>query len=249
MDEGDWRGYLSAFHDERSGVTERVLTRCAGDPYGWLTEPLETTTGWIVDLACGSAPTRDRLPGHRWVGVDGSAGELAVAAARGRGPLVRADAEALPFAGGSADVVCAAMSLQLLTPLDGVLARVRRVLRPDGLLAALVPARLGFDPRGLPAWARVLRALGVRGQSWPNPGACDGLGGLLAERGFRVLSSRRRVFGFPVDSAEALGTLLDGLYLPDTSPERIAAARESLAAWARPGRRLPIPLRRVLARP
>lgn len=245
-DEG-WQRYITAFHDEKPGITERVLSRVDGSPYGWLAEPLQDTTGWIVDVGCGSAPTREHLAGQRWVGMDVSAGELTEAAAASRQPLVQARANALPLGDGAADAVCAAMALQVVTPLTDVLAEIARVLRPGGVLAALVPAGLGFSPRGWLGWARVLRALGVAGQPWPNPDACDGVAAVLARHGFRVLSSERRTFAFPIDTDESATLLIDSLYLPDTNSDRIATAKHTLGSSG-PGRSLPLPLRRVVAR-
>lgn len=54
-------------------------------------------------------------------------------------PDVVADEEALPFAPASLDLVVSALALQSANDLPGVLAQVRRALRPDGLfLAALL---------------------------------------------------------------------------------------------------------------
>lgn len=248
MTDAEWQRYLAAFHRDRPGVTERVLSRLPGSPYLWLVEQLPEVAGWVVDLACGSAPTRELLVEHRWVGVDVSASELAAAVAAGRGPLVQARADALPFGDGAVDAVCSAMALQVVTPLDGVLAEIRRALQPGGVLVALVPDRLGVSPRGWLGWALVLRALGVTSQPWPNPHACDGLAGILARHGFAVVSTARRTFPFPLDTAESAALLVDSLYLPGISADRVAAAKHTLGTRVRPGRSLPLPLRRVVAR-
>lgn len=58
--------------------------------------------------------------------------------AQGDGPNVVADAEALPFAEGSLDLVVSALSLQLANDLPGALVQLRRALKPDGLLLAAV---------------------------------------------------------------------------------------------------------------
>jgi len=47
-----------------------------------------------------------------------------------------ADPEALPFAPASLDLVVSALALQTVNDLPGVLAQIRRALRPDGLLLA-----------------------------------------------------------------------------------------------------------------
>jgi len=58
------------------------------------------------------------------------------------GPTVAADAEALPFAEGSLDLVVSGLSLQLANDLPGALIQLRRALKPDGLLIAAI---LGGD--------------------------------------------------------------------------------------------------------
>jgi len=57
--------------------------------------------------------------------------------ARGK-PFVTADEEALPFRDGSLDLVVSGLALHFANDLPGVLAQIRRALKPDGLfLAAL----------------------------------------------------------------------------------------------------------------
>ncbi|KUO14532.1 class I SAM-dependent methyltransferase [Streptomyces dysideae] len=251
MNEENWRRFLSGYHDTRPGITERLVHLADESPYAWLAEPLHSYAGTVLDLACGSAPMRVRLPDARWVGVDASAGELASAAQLGRGPVVRADATALPVRSASADAVCASMCLPVLTPLPQVLGEVRRVLRPGGTLAALVPAQSGLSASGALAWARVMYGLRAVRQPWPNPEARDGLAELLRGAGFRVRSDQRHVFArqpaLHLDTPDAVAMLVDGLYLPRLTGRRARAAKQALAAWARPGRRLELPLRRVVA--
>ena len=93
----NWRNYLATFHPERAGVTEAVLSRAlAGDhsPYRWLARAVSATATVVVDLACGSGPMSRELaqPGRTVIGLDLSEHELALAAERGPGPWVRADA-------------------------------------------------------------------------------------------------------------------------------------------------------------
>lgn len=247
MDERHWRRYIAAYHDARPGITERLFHLADALPYAWLAEPLRSTQGTVLDLACGSAPTRDLFADRDWLGVDSSAGELAEATRRGRGPLVRASADALPVASHSMGAVCAAMCLPILTPLPHVLGEIRRVLRPGGTLAALVPAQSGLSASGLLGWARVMTTLRAVRQPWPNPHARDQLPILLRRSGFVVRSNERQVFSLALDVPEDTALLVDALYLPHLTASRAAAAKRALAGWARPGRRLELPLRRVVA--
>jgi SAM-dependent methyltransferase len=247
-DQQRWRRYLTTFHSTHAGITEQLFNHLDSSPYEWLVQPLlHDETGLILDLACGSAPTRAQLPRHRWVGMDTSPAELAAAAATGRGPLVRAQAGGLPLPDRSVRAVCAAMCLQVITPLTQTLGEVSRVLQPGGTLTALVPARLGLNPAGWLGWLRVLRAVGVLDPPWPNPGARDGLAQILRNHGFTIRADERRTFTLRLLTPDTMALLIDSLYLPDTDPNRIAKAKHILAGWTRPGRQLPLPLRRVIA--
>lgn len=139
------------------------------------------------------------------------------------------------------------MCLPVLTPLPQVLDEIRRVLRPGGTLAALVPCQSGLSAAGLLGWARVMTSLRTVRQPWPNPRARDGLAPLLRRSGFLVRSDERRVFILAVDSADAASLLVDALYLPNLTERRAETAKRALTRWARPGRRLELPLRRVVA--
>src|SRR3712207_1217115 len=109
-DSQSWRHYLDTFHRERAGVTEAVLSRAlAGDhsPYRWLARAVSSQARTVLDLACGSGPMSRELAdsGRTVVGLDLSSAELALAAAQGPGPWVRADALRLPLGEESLDAV------------------------------------------------------------------------------------------------------------------------------------------------
>ena len=245
-----WPRYLAQYHADRPGITELILARAVDrrgkQPYRWLAEALDAAPDPVLDLACGSAPTRALQPRHAWLGVDASAAELAVATGFGRGPVVVARADQLPLGDDSMGAVCAAMCLPVLTPLDAVLAELRRVLRPGGILVALVPSRIGLN-RSVLSWWQAMRALSIRTPPWPNPHARDGVSTVLRAHGFVVDASERRVFWREIPGPEAAAQVVDGLYLPGVEAERRAAATQALSVSAGPGRRLPFPLRRVIA--
>lgn len=94
----------------------------------------------VVDLGCGTGDmcVLAAGAGARVIGVDFAARMLATALQR-RVParLVRADAEALPLASGSASVVTSAFALRNFVTIERVLAEAARVLIPGGRLALL----------------------------------------------------------------------------------------------------------------
>lgn len=242
--------YLRAFHRQRPGITQAVLdqARDAGiTPYQWLAKAVPAT-GRTLDLACGSAPVRPALPsGHRYLGADRSPQELAEALTRGASALVRADAAALPLADGSLDTVVCSMALMILQPLDQVLAEIRRVLRPGGTLAALVPTDAGSDTRAARLLGRTL--LGTRRlPQCPNTPALRRPAGLLAAHGLRLLADETRRFAYPLRDRAAADLLLDSLYLPGLTDAAQRRARHFAHAAAALRVSAPIPIRRLLAR-
>ena len=92
--------------------------------------------GLCLDLGCGSGQYFDVLAatGRTVVGLDRSADQLRIARGRSR-QIVRGDAAALPFAGGTFPAVA---TMWLSTDVDDfavVLAEAARVLEPGGRLA------------------------------------------------------------------------------------------------------------------
>lgn len=112
----------------------------------------------VLEVGCGSAPCARWLVtnGARAVGLDLSAGMLRYATAGNdqsgvRVPLVRANAEFLPFANEVFDIACSAFgAVPFAADLDAVLSEVARVLRPAGtwVFAVTHPMRWIFpdDP-------------------------------------------------------------------------------------------------------
>jgi SAM-dependent methyltransferase len=137
-----WDADAAAYHEEHGeflGVSDFV----------WCPESLreedvellgDVANKDILEVGCGSAPCGRWLADHgaRVVAFDLSAGMLRYAAAANEAtgtavPLVRANAERIPFASASFDIACSAFgAVPFVADLDRLLREVARVLRPGG---------------------------------------------------------------------------------------------------------------------
>lgn len=94
----------------------------------------------VLDLGCRTgALARHFLEGNAVVGMDVDASALARAAERGIEGVQANVEEPLPFDDGSFDAVVAGELLEHLQFPDALVAEVRRVLRPGGVLVGSVP--------------------------------------------------------------------------------------------------------------
>ena len=94
----------------------------------------------VLDLGCRSgALTRHFLEGNSVVGLDVDATALEKAAALGIEPVRANVEEPLPFEDGSFDAVVAGELFEHLQFPDALVAEIRRVLRPGGVLVGSVP--------------------------------------------------------------------------------------------------------------
>lgn len=245
-----WSDYLRDFHDARPGVTEAVFVHAAdrevGTPYDWLVQCVPGPLGSVLDLACGNAAVQPRLGRHAsYLGVDRSSAELEQARRLGRGPVVEGDLLDLPLNDACVDLAVSSMGLMLVQPVEQALAEVRRVLRPGGRLALLLPAVWPLHPRDLPVLLRLSRALHGPG-SMPQQLGRRRVRRTLRAAGLQVLSLENRRFPFEVVSADDAGLAVRALYTPGRTPEQLSAAEHALLG--RHGKAtLPVPLLRVLA--
>jgi malonyl-CoA O-methyltransferase len=150
-------GRASARYDAAAAlqaqVREELLSRL---------DVLDTPPAVVVDLGAGTgaatAVLKRRFPRAQVIAVDAAAGMLEQVGRRSRfwRPLrrVQADAAALPLRDASVDLVFSSLMLQWCHPPDAVLAELRRVLKPRGLLLLS-----SFGPSTLQelrqAWAQV----------------------------------------------------------------------------------------------
>jgi len=99
---------------------------------------------------------------------------------------VIADEEALPFADNALDLAVSALALQAVNDLPGVLAQIRRALKPDGLfLAALLGGDTLIELRQSFAMAESELDGGVSPRVAPFADLRD-MGGLLQRAGFAL---------------------------------------------------------------
>jgi ubiquinone/menaquinone biosynthesis C-methylase UbiE len=129
-----WTAYLTAFHQDRPGITEEILgaSRSAWqNPYEWLLEVISEDEN-LLDVACGSAPLLQAGWKSTWIGVDRSPAELARARANGAGNLVNAEARHLPFGNRQFTAVSCSMALMLLAPWTTVSPKSLGCLHPEG---------------------------------------------------------------------------------------------------------------------
>src|SRR5215468_11585632 len=134
-----------------------------------------------VDLGTPGEEVRTSLCGLGAVGMIVGADVFA----RAR-PFVVADEEALPFRDAGLDLVVSALSLQLDNDLPGVLAQIRRALKPDGLfLAALLGGDTLIELRQSFAMAESELDGGLSPRVAPFADLRD-MGGLLQRAGFAL---------------------------------------------------------------
>lgn len=91
----------------------------------------------VLDVGCGEGELARHLPEGAWVGVDSSPTMLAEAP----GPVVEADATALPYPDASFGSLALLYVLYHLPDPARALAEAHRVLRPGGLVAVAAPNR------------------------------------------------------------------------------------------------------------
>ena len=253
-DEVNWRSYLADFHRERAGIAEAVLSRAlAGDhsPYRWLARAVSVDAKIVVDLACGSGPMSRELaqPGRTVIGLDLSEYELALAADRGPGPWIRADALTLPFRDESVDVITSSMGLVVVTPLHSGWSRRRRgSCDPGGVLAGIAPALRPLRPRDLRVLSRINGRLRTKPQ-FPGPVELTGFNKTLALHGLRRVEDGRERYRFSIRTRADAELVMSALYLPNTRWSRVERAIEYLEdrLEKREVVEVAIPMRRIVA--
>ncbi len=132
-------------------------------------------SGWLPDLS-------DQLVAEK---IAASTRRFAPFLGDGR-PAAVIDDEVLPLRDASADLIVSVLNLQFANDVPGILAQIRRALRPDGLfLAALVGGQSLQELRACLTEAELAEAGGVSPRVAPFAEVRD-LGALLQRAGFAL---------------------------------------------------------------
>lgn len=245
----NWDEYLAGFHQDRPGITERILSRSVDShgatPYEWVTESIPDE-GLVVDVACGSAPLWSPQLAGRYLGIDVSDAELELARRRGAHPVARGSAEDLPVDDGAAAAVVCTMALMLLPDLPAALREVRRVLSPNGILIATVPVN-PTAAKDLVFGAGLLHAAGGS-FGYRNDAVLRRARQLFADQGLKIIDDTRCTYRFDLTADDAADDAAASLYLRGHQAARERKVARYLRRAARRGRSMPVPIRRILAR-
>ena len=142
--------YLNAFHRRMPGITSEIMlglrTNDGRTSYDVVADRIAgAQPANVLDIGCGDgellAAMHARLPAAALAGIDLSAEELALAAARAgcEADLRLASAAALPFPEAAFAAVAAHLVFMLIPQVDAALREVYRVLAPGGTFAFLLP--------------------------------------------------------------------------------------------------------------
>lgn len=141
-------------YDETAGFYDRRYEDTQRAKYRMVTKNLPRGSKRILDLGCGTGMFLEELCAEFVVGVDASPEMLKVAKGRARGvALVRADADALPFADGSFDAVVSVTLLQNMPNPAVTVREVARVLNLGGVTVLTVLKRK-YSREELEKWVK-----------------------------------------------------------------------------------------------
>ncbi len=150
------------------------------------------------------------------------------------GGSATADIERLPLAAGSSDLIVSALTLHLVNDLPGMLAQIRRALRPDGLFLAALPGGATLtELRQAFAESELALRGGISPRVMPFADIRD-MGALLQRAGFAlpVCDSDRLTVRYEDAGALFADLKAMGATNPLADRDRIPATRRLLAQVA-----------------
>lgn len=153
--------------------------------FGLVLAQVEVSGQRVCDAGCGTGRLTSRLEsaGATVVGVDRDPAALAVAGSRVRGPLVRADVQALPFPSGCFDLTVAVTVCEFTADPGQVIVELVRVTRPGG--AVVIGSLNRHSPWGW--WnRRQFSAPPWVGATFLSQTRLEGIGGRYGETRWRA---------------------------------------------------------------
>jgi ubiquinone/menaquinone biosynthesis C-methylase UbiE len=224
--------YLQRWHSRHPGATTATLGTLSDglgrNSYEVLAHALGARDKPVLDLGCGDGYLLELVRrDHDCLGVDWNTAELSAASGRlgSDAPLARADAADLPIATRCLGAVLCHYALMLLQPLEEVLAELARILRPGGLLAAVLP-RASPDESPNPiavfraAWKQVSESYPVTIPPIEDERVflAEGLRKLFVNAGFTSLMVQSLTVSKPMPVDELTEFFLS-TYSPDLLPQ------------------------------
>ena len=211
----------------------RVLDVGPGD--GWPALPMAAARPDLEVIGVDPSPLRTRV-------CSANAARLGLGNAR----FVTANAARLPLAEGSCDLVTAASSLEEAADPEAVLAELRRVLRPDGILrasyqnwrleapeieSALLWEGLGLDgrPARFSSYVRRLQEPSIE-RRWTLELPAEGEPARVHQAALEAAASGRRAYGETL-LMPALGVELLERLLPYARRSTVVELRRWTTAW------------------
>jgi ubiquinone/menaquinone biosynthesis C-methylase UbiE len=153
-----------SYYDERFVIVhdERSARRALHEIEDLLGRPIRAEET-VLDAGCGTgwlaAGLPRAVPGLSVIGVDVSAGMIAQARAAGAWPLLHADAQRLPLANASVDLIVTRGVLHHLPDVQAALTEWRRVLRPGGAVVVACEPTPTTEAHSEPLVRALLRVL------------------------------------------------------------------------------------------
>ncbi len=176
-------------HRDRAAATIARYDFLLQEVAGRLIERLEDVKrdfSVALDLGCHTGGLRPALRATGKVGSLVSCDFSPAMVSRAAGPRVAADEEALPFKGGSFDLVISLLSLHWVNDLPGTLLQIRSALKPDGLfLGAMLGGQTLKELRHALAEAEIAGEGGLSPRVSPFADVRDA-GDLLQRAGFAL---------------------------------------------------------------
>ena len=146
---------LKRRYDATASIYDMRYEEIQRKKYEFVTKHLPPRAGRVLDLGCGTGMFLEELSKRceLVVGVDASVKMLKVAQKRAKGvALVLADADSLPFADCSFDVVVSVTLLQNMPDPAATMRETARVLKRGGT-AVVTSLKRKHHPKQLSTWA------------------------------------------------------------------------------------------------